>query len=89
MLVVGLEEVFPVVDVRDDKGLDNPESKDASASKQNERCFDSSEGAVAIVNTTPVEVANKAMGAYAFITPMPLHRYDILRAKRRDPSKKN
>ena len=89
VLVVGLEEVFPVVDVRDDEGLDNPESKDASASKQNERCFDSSEGAVAIANTTPVEVANKAMGAYAFITPMPLHRYDILRAKRRDPSKKN
>ena len=44
---------------------------------------------MAIANTTPVEVANKAMGAYAFITPMPLHRYDILRAKRRDPSKKN
>ena len=89
VLVVGLEEVFPVVDVRDDEGLDNPELKDASASKQNERCFDSSERAVAIANTIPVEVANKAMGAYAFITPMPLHRYDILRAKRRDPSKKN
>lgn len=89
VLVVGLEEVFPAVDARDDEGLDNPEPKDTSASKQNERCFDSSEGAVAIANTTPVEVANKAMGAYAFITPMPLHRYDILRAKRRDPSKKN
>ena len=89
VLVVGLEEVFPVVDARDDEGLDNPEPKDASASKQNERCFDSNAGAVAIANTTPVEVANKAMGAYAFITPMPLHRYDILRAKRRDPSKKN
>ena len=60
-VVVGLEEVFPVVDVRDDEGLDNPELKDASASKQNERCFDSSERAVAIANTIPVEVANKAM----------------------------
>lgn len=65
VLVVGLEEVFPAVDARDDEGLENPEPKDASASKQNERCFDSNAGAVAIANTTPVEVANKAMA------PMP------------------
>lgn len=42
-----------------------------------------------VVNRVSVEVANKAMGTYAFITPMPLHRYDILRVKRRDVSRKN
>jgi putative protease len=41
------------------------------------------------VNALPVEVANKAMGAYAFVTPIELQRSDILRAKRRDPSRKN
>lgn len=35
------------------------------------------------------EVANKAMGTYAFTAPMELHRYDILRVKRKDPSRKN
>lgn len=40
-------------------------------------------------DAVPVDVANKAMGTYAFVTPIPLHRYDILRAKRRDPSRKN
>lgn len=44
---------------------------------------------VSEITTVPVEVANKAMGLYSFYTSIPLHRYDILRAKRRDPSRKN
>lgn len=40
-------------------------------------------------NAVPTDMANKAMGTYAFVTPIELHRYDILRAKRRDPSRKN
>lgn len=40
-------------------------------------------------NAVPVDIANKAMGTYAFTSPTELHRYDILRAKRRDPSRKN
>jgi putative protease len=41
------------------------------------------------VNALPVEVANKAMGTYAVTTTKKLERYDILRAKRIDPSRKN
>ena len=41
------------------------------------------------VNAVPVDIANKAMGVYAFTTSMPLRRYDMLRAKRHDPSRKN
>ncbi|WP_251197335.1 peptidase U32 family protein [Anaerotardibacter muris] len=41
------------------------------------------------INAVPVDVANKAMGVYAFYTSVPLERYDILRAKRHDPSRKN
>lgn len=41
------------------------------------------------VNAVPVDVANKAMGTYAFVSPIELRRYDILRAKRHDPSRKN
>lgn len=48
-----------------------------------------SEDTPQVINAVPVEVANKAMGAYSFITPLPLHRYDILCVKRRDSSRKN
>lgn len=41
------------------------------------------------LSAIPVEVANKAMGTYAFVTSVPLERFDILRAMRRDPSRKN
>lgn len=50
---------------------------------------DEDESIPPVLNRVPAEVANKAMGAYAFITPMPLHRYDILRVKRRESSRKN
>lgn len=36
-----------------------------------------------------VETANKAMGAYSFISPIELAPHDILRARRKDPSQKN
>lgn len=77
ILVVGLEEVF----------FEDPSDADAPACAHGSP--DSDAAILPIANTIPVDVANKAMGVYALVTPMPLHRYDILRAKRRDPSKKN
>lgn len=37
----------------------------------------------------PCEVACKAMASYAFNAPFQLHKRDILRVRRKDPSKKN
>lgn len=41
------------------------------------------------VGSEKSDVANKTMGIYAIVTPIPLERFDILRAKRHDPSHKN
>lgn len=40
-------------------------------------------------DTQTVKVANKAMGTYAITTSEQLHPRDILRARRKDPSRKN
>lgn len=74
--VEDLHEVF-FVNAREDP------SYTPSPSSAHERSLDEEANAVS------VEVANKAMGTYAFTSPIELHRYDILRAKRRDPSRKN
>lgn len=48
--------------------------------------FDQPDGTQAFVDA---DIANKAMGQYCFVSNKELHPYDMLRARRKDPSQKN
>lgn len=90
--VVGLEEVFLEPNA---KGSGAPLLSNAEAAespllshslKSNQP---QEEETIRVLNSVSVDTANKAMGVYAFVTSQPLHQYDMLRTKRRDPSRKN
>lgn len=90
--VVGLEEVFLESNAKGSGAplLSNSEAIEAPllshSLKSNQP---QEEETTRVLNSVSVDTANKAMGVYAFVTSQPLHQYDMLRTKRRDPSRKN